>query len=68
MLIVECMLTVMEWHIRNVHAYTDGYIFSQQLYGKGKKEDELKAYFNEEIEAVSSDTKSSWLFVRYKGI
>ena len=35
---------------------------------KGKKENELEAYFNEEIEAVSSDTKSSWLFVRYKGI
>ena len=35
---------------------------------KGKKEDELKAYLNEEIEAVSSDTKTAWLFVRYKGI
>ena len=35
---------------------------------KGKKENELEAYFNEEIEAVSSDIRSSWLFVRYKGI
>ena len=35
---------------------------------KGKKENELEAYFNEEIETVSSDTKSAWLFVRYKGI
>lgn len=35
---------------------------------KGKKEDELEAYLNEEIEAVSSDTKTAWLFVRYKGI
>ena len=35
---------------------------------KGKKEDELKAYLNEEIESVSSDTKTAWLFVRYKGI
>ena len=35
---------------------------------KGKKEDELKAYLNEEIEAVSSDNKSALLFIRYKGI
>ena len=35
---------------------------------KGKKENELEAYLNEEIEAVYSDTKSAWLFVRYKGI
>lgn len=35
---------------------------------KGKKEDELKSYFDEEIEAVSSDNKSAWIFVRYKGI
>ena len=35
---------------------------------KGKKEKELEAYFNEEIEAVSSDAKSAWLYVRYKGI
>lgn len=35
---------------------------------KEKKDDELEAYFNEEIETISSDTKSAWLFVRYKGI
>ena len=35
---------------------------------KGKKENELEAYFNEEIKTVFSDIRSAWLFVRYKGI